>query len=727
MPCHLSSISNKRAFLLGGVSYGVIAAVALGVSALYAPLPARAQEILPEISVEGTAPNDYQPGAVSSPKLTQPLRDTPQSITVVPRQLLDDKGVTSMTDALRSVPGVSLQAGEAGAQGDTLSLRGFSSRNDIFLDNMRDFGSYYRDSFNYESVEVLKGPSSVLFGRGSTGGVVNQVSKTAHLGNDNRETLSIGDNNLFRSTSDVNMQLDDTSALRVNIMGNTNQVNGRDEGQYDRFGFAGSYVHGIGTDTRTTFNYLHQKETDTPDYGLPWYFGRPAPVSYSNYYGFNDGGNFLDTTADIATAKIEHDVDSTLTIRNQTRFAYYTRNVRVTEPQIPTGVTPSTPLSSILVTRNQISTSSEETFAQNQTDVTKKFDTGDFKHTVVSGIEFGRETSDPLRLTYNGVPGTPFLNPNPSQPFSYSSTTLNATSGNVTTTAYSVGAYAIDTVKINPQWDVTGGLRWDRFDSRYSSVASTGAVTNISRVDSMPSYRADVVYKPQENGSIYVAYGTSFNPSAESLSIQTANTNAAPEKNITYETGTKWDLFGERLSLRSALYQLEKTNARVPDPTNTGVNTIDGAQRVQGMEIEAAGRVTEAWQIYSGYNYMDGKVTKSNGIVSNTAPVGAPLTNAPHHTLTVWNTYDFDKQWQVGGGMNYVSQRVARNSATTGFEYAPEYITFDAMTKYKLTDNVDLQLNVYNLFDEEYLDLLHPSHSVPGAGRTVMLTTSFKM
>jgi catecholate siderophore receptor len=164
----------------------------------------------------------------------------------------------------------------------------------------------------------------------------------------------------------------------------------------------------------------------------------------------------------------------------------------------------------------------------------------------------------------------------------------------------------------------------------------------------------------------------------------------------------------------------------VPDPTNTGLNTIDGAQRVQGLEAEASGRVTEAWQVYGGYNYMDGRVTKTSG-VGNTAPLGAPLTNAPHHTFTLWNTYDFDKQWEVGGGMTYVSQRVSRNSATTGFEYADGYKTFDAMAKYKLTENVEFQLNVYNLFDEEYLDLLHPSHSVPGAGRTFMLTTSIKL
>jgi catecholate siderophore receptor len=694
--------------------------VALGLSTLAAPLPARSQEILPEISVQGDQINDYQPGASTLPKLTQPLRDTPQSITVVPRQLMDDKGVTSMTDALRSVPGVSLQAGEAGAQGDNLSLRGFSARNDIFLDGMRDFGSYYRDAFNFESVEVLKGPSSVLFGRGSTGGVVNQVSKTAHLGNDNRQTVSVGDNGLRRVTSDVNQQLNDTSALRINVMANKNGVAGRDVAEYQRFGFAGSYALGIGTDTRTTFDYFHQTENDTPDYGLPWYFGRPAPVDPRNYYGFSDGNNFLDTTADIATAKIEHDFDASTAIRNQTRFAYYTRNARITEAQIPSSVTTSTPLDSIVVNRKQISTQSQETFLQNQTDVTKRFDTAGLQHTLVSGIEIGRETSAPLRLTYNGVPGTSLVNPDPNQPFSYSSVTLNR---NTTSTAVSFGAYAIDTVKIDPQWEVTGGIRWDRFDTDFSQVDSTGT-TNFSRVDSKPSYRADIVYKPVENGSIYLAYGTSFNPSAETLSLSDATANTPPEENRTYEAGTKWDLFAERLSLRGAIYQLDKTNARVPDPDNTGLDIVDGAQRVQGLEVEAAGKITDEWQVYGGYNYMDGQVTKSTG-VGNTAPVGAPLTNTPRHTGTIWTTYDLTRRWQVGGGLNYVSSRVARN--TTPVETVSGYTTYDAMAKYRINDNVDLQLNIYNLTDEKYFDLLHPAHVVPGAGRTVMLTTSFKL
>ncbi|HTI86026.1 MAG TPA: TonB-dependent siderophore receptor [Alphaproteobacteria bacterium] len=726
MPSRFSLSSNRfRTALLDCVSHRALALALLGASTLYTPLPARADDpvALPEISVEGERSNDYQTAVPTLPKLTEPLRDTPQSITVVPRQVLDDRATTSTTDALRNVPGVSLQAGEAGGgQGDNLSLRGFSARNDIFLDGMRDLGAYYRDAFNLESVEVLKGPSSVLFGRGSTGGVINQVSKSAHLGNDNQESISVGDNGLRRATADVNQQWNDTTAFRLNLMGETTGVAGRDVTEYQRFGAAASLAAGIGTETRTTFNYFHQTENDTPDYGMPWLFGRPAPVARRNYYGFSDGSNYFDATADVGTLKLEHDVDATTTIRNQTRAAYYTRKLRITEPQIPGSATASTPPASITVTRNQINIQSQETFFQNQTEVQKSFDTRGIGHTVVAGVEVGYETSSPLRLTYAGVPGTNLVSPNPDQPFTFSTATLNT---NASANATSVGVYALDTIKLTPQWELVGGLRWDRFDSHVNQVSPT-ATSNFTfdRVDSKPSYRAAVVYKPVEQGSIYVSYGTSFNPSAEALTTTRANGNLAPEENRTYEAGSKWDLLNDRMSLRGAVYQLERTNARVPDPTNTAFNTLDGEQRVQGFEVEGVGRLTESWQVFAGYNYMDGKVTKSTS-AATAAAVGSPLTNTPRHTATLWSTYDLDRDWQVGAGMNYVSQRVARNTGI--IERAPGYTTFDLMAKYRLTETVDFQVNVYNLTDKYYWDLLHPSHVVPGAGRTVLFTTHFKL
>ncbi|HUN48239.1 MAG TPA: TonB-dependent siderophore receptor, partial [Stellaceae bacterium] len=582
---------------------------------------------------------------------------------------------------------------------------------------MRDFGSYYRDPFNLDAIEVLKGPSSILFGRGSTGGVINQVSKQPGLDPFQAGSVSFGTDNTKRTTVDVNQpipELAQGAAIRLDAMLHDSQVADRDVGEYQRYGVAPAVALGLGTPTRLNLNFFHQTEEDVPDYGLPFLLGRPAPVDRSNFYGFTS--DYLDTNANIFTGRLEHDLNDAITLRDQFRYARYDRKARITEPQIPTTVTAATPLSSIQVTRNEITLNSVETFLQNQSDATVKFDTGFVKHTVVAGFEVGEETSDPTRFTLTGVPTTSLLSPNPEQPFTGASTVRSQ----VTTSATSVGTYLIDTLKIGEQWELTGGVRWDSFDS---SFADAVANTSFSRLDQMPSWRTALTYKPARNGSVYFAYGTSFNPSAETLSLSSANANIAPEENESYEVGSKWDFFQERLSLRGAIYRVEKTNARVPDPDNPLLNTLGGDQRVDGFELEAVGRITEAWQVFTGYNFMRGKVIEASPVATTPQP-GAPLTNTPKHTLSVWTTYELPWRTEVGGGLNYVSSRVARNTAP--FETVPGYYTIDALVKYHLTPNVDVQVNLYNLTDTNYIDLVHPAHIVPGAGRSALFSTNFK-
>jgi catecholate siderophore receptor len=674
---------------------------------------------LPPVSVEGAATSrDYKTDQSTLTKLPAPLRDTPQSIDIVPGQYIQDRGITNTSDALRAVPGVSLAAGEAGAQGNSLTLRGFSARNDIFLDGMRDFGSYYRDPFNYDEIEVLKGPSSILFGRGSTGGVVNQVSKAPLLGGFTAGSLAVGTDGTKRATVDADTpvpELGTGAAFRINGMVHDSQVAGRDVAESRRFGIAPSLAIGLGTPTRLTLSYIHQAEDDIPDYGLPFLLSSPAPVAQNNFYGFKS--DYIRTEADIATAKIEHDVNDSVTIRNQLRYANYHRSVRVTEPQIPAGVTSLTPLNTITATRNEITVNSTETYLDNQTDVTLKFATAGIKHTVITGIELSRETSQPTRFTYTGVPGTNLVNPNEDQTFAGTP----AVRSRVNTAAVSFGIYALDVIKLSEQWEFTGGIRFDRFDSSYNQVIAPAVA--FSRVDEMPSYRTSLVYKPQRNGSIYVAWGTSFNPSAEALSLSAATANVAPEKNETYEIGSKWDLFADRLSVRGAIFRSEKTNARVTDPNNPLLNILGGDQRVDGLEIEAAGKITNEWQVYAGYSLMDSKVVKTSTAAG--APIlGAPLTNVPQNTFNLWTTYDLTKRVEVGGGVNYVGKRLGRNSGQ--LSSVPDYYTVDLMARYSLTDNVDVQLNVTNLLDADYIDQVHPAHVVPGAGRTALFTTNFK-
>jgi catecholate siderophore receptor len=658
---------------------------------------------------------------VASQKYTELVRDTPQTISVLNQETLQQQGVNTLRDALRNVAGISLAAGEGGAQGDNLTIRGFSARNDIFLDGMRDFGSYYRDPFNYESIDVLQGPTSATFGRGSTGGVVNQESKAPQAAKFVSGSLQFGSDSTRRITADVNQPLGQKTAFRLNVMAHDSQVAERNVAQNRRFGVAPSLAFGLGTTTRLSLNYYHQQADDNPDYGVPWLFDGPAPVERSNYYGFRHG-NYLKTDVDIATVKAEHDFSNSLTLRNQVRYGRYKRNVQVTEARIAGAPTLDTPLEEISVTRNQIAVQSTETFLNDQLDLTLRFRTGFAEHTVVTGVEGGRETSSPIRFAWSRVPGTNLLNPNEHQAF----TGTAAVSSNVDALAISFGAYAVDTVKLSRQWNLVGGVRWDRFDTSYDQSVAPAA--SFHRVDRQPSYRAAVMYKPKAFGTIYFDYGTSFNPSAESLSLSASNANLPPEKNRTFEVGTKWDFPSRRLSVESAVFRTEKLNAREPDPDNPLLNVLSGEQRVNGIQLSATGRITDRWQVLSSYAYLDGKLASSQFY---SQAVGAQLANVPRNTFSLWSTFELPWKFTTGCGSQFVDRRTASTTAptdpVTGFvKQIPSYWLFNAMVSHPLNERVSLQLNLYNLANRKYFDEIHPAHIVPGAGFTALVGMNFK-
>ena len=673
-------------------------------------------------AVEVTATVDAL--ATSSPKYAEPLQDIPQTISSVPQEIIQQQGSTTLRDALRNVAGISLAAGEGGAQGDNLTIRGFTARNDLFIDGMRDFGSYYRDPFDTEEVQVLQGPSSVTFGRGSTGGVVNQTAKTPGLGAFISGDLDLGTDLTRRLTLDLDKPLPSLgsgAAFRLNVMGDENDVAGRDIAENRRFGLAPSLSLGLGSATRWTFNYFHQTADDNPDYGIPWLFNGPAPVPHDNYYGFQKG-NYLRTYDDIGTAKVEHDVNPHVTVRDQARYANYVRDVLITEPQIPSTVTLGTPLDDITVTRHEIGVNSVESFLDEQLDMTARFQTGFIGHTLVSGVEAGRETSDPIRPAWTNVPTTSLLDPDPYQAFSGTETITS----NVHTTAVTAAAYVLDTMRLGKKWDLTGGIRWDRFDTHYTqSVAPASA---FERVDEMPTWRTALVYKPVPIGSFYVAAGTSFNPSAETLSLSAATANLPPEKNRTYEAGSKWDLPHDKLSLRAALFRTVKTNAREPDPTNSLLDVLAGNERVDGFEIEARGHVTRRWDLLASYANLDSRVISSNYYP---ASIGAPLANVPRSTFNCWSDYRLPGHWDMGFGTNFVSSRTASSTApydpVTGLiKEVPGYWVFNAMARHPLTEHVDLQINVYNIANRYYYDELHPAHIVLGPGRSALAGLRFK-
>jgi catecholate siderophore receptor len=661
-----------------------------------------------------------------SAKYSAPVLDTPQTITAIPQEVMEQQGVTSLRDALRNVAGISLAAGEGSAQGDNLTIRGFSARNDLYIDGIRDFGSYYRDPFDTQEIEVLQGPSSVTFGRGSTGGVVNQASKTPNLAGYLSGSINFGTDLTRRAALDIDKPLSAHAAFRVNLMGNMNNVAGRDIAENRRFGVAPSLALGLGTATRWTFGYFHQNADDTPDYGIPWLFNGPAPVNRANYYGFSSG-NYLRTYDDIGTAKFEHDFHRNFTIRDQVRYANYVRDVLITEPQIissATGAAPAlaAPLSQMVVNRHEIGVNSVETMLDEQLDLTAKFRTGFLHHTLVAGVEGGKETSAPVRPTWTSVPATSLFNPDPYQVFSGSGPITSI----VHTTALTAAAYMLDTIQLGKKWDLTGGIRWDRFDSAYAQQVAPASA--FKRIDEMPSWRAALVYKPLPIGTIYFDAGTSFNPSAESLALSAATANLPPEKNLTYELGTKWDIGSRHLSLRSALFRTNKYNAREPDPNNPLVNVLAGTQRVDGAEFQIQGHVTSRWELLSSFAYLDSRVVNSQYY---SAAIGYPLANVPRYTFNLWSEYRLPKRWEIGAGSNYVSSRTASSTApldpATGLlKEVPGYWVFNAMVKHPLNEHVDVQVNLNNIANRYYYDQLHPAHIILGAGRSAMVGLKFR-
>ena len=679
---------------------------------------------IPTITVEGQAFGDFKVEKSGIAKLTEPLRDVPQSISTVSREVIEQRGVTNLNDAFRNVPGITLGAGEFTWQGNNPNIRGFNSRSDMFLDGMRDFGSYSRDPFNTESVEVLQGPASMVFGRGSTGGVVNQVTKQPTLDSDIVGALNFGTDTTKRVTADINQplpELGDGGAVRLNVMGHDGEMAGRDGGKTARYGFAPSLALGLDTPTRLTLNYLHQTANDVPDYGLPWFGTSVAEVPRKNFYGFSS--DYSKTTADIVTAKVDHDFSDDLELHSQLRYAHYTRSSRIAEPLIAATIPTTMPIANVTVIRNMYTGRSAEDFLNAQADATIKFVTGLLQHAVVAGLELGRERSAPFFGFAQGVPSTNLLTPSIDQIFSSTGTPPTIISD---TTGDSVGVFALDTVRFDEMFQVIGGLRWDSFRVDYSADrynTSTGAIASseaIVHVDREFSYRAAAVFKPMPEGTIYFGFGTSFNPSAESLTflVNARNFNIGnaflePEENRTFELGTKWDLMDGKLSANAAVFRIVKENARVPNPTTPGFNTLGGTQRAQGFDVGVTGSLTHSWQVTAGYVYLDTAVTKS---VAGAAPVGAPLLFAPKSAVSFWTAVLVTDKIQLGTGGQFSGRRFATN--TEPIKSVPGYWTFDAMGRYLWSGYVSFKLNLTNLTDKYYYDAIHPWHVIPGAGRT---------
>ena len=654
-------------------------------------------------------------------KLPGDQLDVPQSLTVVSEKLMTEQASTRLEDALKNVPGITLNSGEGAARGDTVNLRGFSAFNDFFLDGIRDAAVYTRDSFNLQSVEVVKGPSATLFGRGSTGGAINQVSKAPFLDPVDVVTANLGTNDLYRMTADINQPIAPTSAIRVNLMGESSHVADRDLVLNRRWGFAPSASFGIGTPDTLTLAYLHQQENNRPDTGIPFVDGRPAAAPRDAYFGL--ASNSVTTHDDIATARYTHDFSPSLMVADTLRYAHYEFSWIADMPNFGSNVPlPTTPLDDILVGRDQPASTGVQSNLTEQLDLTGRFETGFIKHTVVTGFEWARQTLDlnrlanPFNANNNWVPETSLLDPDP-----YMAAPSEGVSSEQDTIAHSTSVYVTDTMALGKYFDFIAGARYDRFAADYKQLTlASGAQLLLDHTDRLGSPRTAVIFKPTALQTYYASFGTSFDPSAEALSLTTKTANLGPVKGKTYEVGTKDQLLGGQLLFTGALFHTVVDNAQTNDPENPSLTVLNGNQRVNGLETQLTGYLTKHLEITAGYTYLDGK-TLSSGTA---AYVDQPLQNVAKNAANLWAEYEFTDQWEAGVGANWLDRRYADFG---GKVTVPGYVVWNAMVSYKVTKDLALQLNGINLFNRLYWDAPYytsasENHVLPGAGRSAMLS-----
>ncbi len=674
-----------------------------------------------------TSPNQLEEVTVSGvrsllhDKLAEKEQNAPQSITVVSSQVMQAQAATSLEDALRNVPGITLNAGEGAARGDTVNLRGFSAFNDFFLDGIRDAAVYTRDDFDAQSIEVLEGPSAVLFGRGSTGGAINQVSKAPVLQPFEVVTAQLGTNDLYRATADLDTPISPTAAVRLNLMGQSAGVADRDLVRNRRWGVAPAVEFGIGEQDTLVLAYLHQQQDDILDTGIPFVDGRPAPVPRDAFFGL--AGNRATTDDDILTARYRHDFNDNLSIADTLRYARYEFDYQFAAPNFGNDVpTAATPLSDILVGRDAPDSSGVATNLDEQIDLTARFDTGPITHTLVTGVELARQTVDldryqnPFDSNNDWIPETPLLDPDP-----YEAEPVEPVASVQRTVAPSGGAYVIDTLGLLPHLDLSAGFRYDQFSATYQSLTlQTDALQRLHELNRVGSPRAALIFKPTSRTTYYLSFGTSFDPSAEALTLTTKTADLGPVKAKSYEAGAKSTWLNGGLLLSGAVFRTEVDNAQTNDPDNPTITVLNGDERVDGLEVQASGHLTERWEILSGYTYLDG-VTVASGTA---AYVGKTMPNVARNSLNLWSEYYLSKSWEIGGGGNWLSSRFADQGETTE---VPGYVVWNAMVSYRVTPRLRLQLNGNNLLNKLYFDGLyytsaHENHAIPGAGRSVALT-----
>ncbi|WP_312320323.1 catecholate siderophore receptor Fiu [Stenotrophomonas sp.] len=752
------------------------ASLVAGLSLATLPLAAQADandsaKTLDQIDVHGV--RGYKAEKLSSPKFTQSLQDTPQTVQVITSDLFNQQGATTLTEALRNSPGVgTFYVGENGNTntGDSIFMRGFDTSSSIFVDGVRDLGSISRDVFNTEQVEVSKGPAGTDNGRSAPTGAINMVSKQANLHNALSGTVSAGTDDQARTTADWNQTLGATSALRLNAMWQDNDQPGRDHVNNKRWGIAPSLGFGLGTSTRYFLNLLYVDQDNIPDggvptLGLPGWTPQPTleqlaghPVDPENFYGTR--ADHDDVTAKMATFRFEHDFNDNVRLTNTARWGRTEQDYLLTA-FMGTGTrgTNGAPTGNIRYTdRNNLDTytiarslptfkDQENTILTDQLNLRADFATGAVRHTLSTGLEFTREELESFGQAATG--GTIWSAADLYNP-DWNATGLTwahngADSYGKTTTS---SVYLFDTLAFGDSFLITAGLRADHYKTEYQSASVCGgrgpacgsnpagtviANPSLEHSDTLFNWKLGAVYKVGSVVSLYANYAISQQPPGGSNFALSSSASSAdnprldPQKAKTLEVGTKWAFLDDALAFNVALFKTEvsnEINTQVLD--DAGNPTQTGKKSVQGIEVSTVGRITDNWSVSAGYSHLDTEVEEG----ANVAADGTRnLTYTPGDTFTGWTTYVLPFGLTVGGGVRYAGQMHRGTDGAVGTPaFTKSYTVYDAVISYAFNDRLSLRLNGYNLFDKEYVAAINKSgyRYTPGAPRSFLLSADYR-
>jgi catecholate siderophore receptor len=661
----------------------------------------------------------YKVDSSASTKVTEPLLNTPKTVTAIPKEVIQDKAATSIRELARTTPGVTLGFAEGGnAFGDRIYIRGFDARGDIYADGIRDPGNASRETFAVDQVEIFKGPAATIAGRGTTGGAVNIVTKKPTDENFFDVSTMFGTDRTVRITLDVNEVLNPGLAVRANVLYHTNDVSEREYTNDERWGGLLSAEFKPTDSFKLFLDYYRLRTNGTPDWGVPFDPRSKLPVtetagvSRDTWYG-NNNRDYMKNDADVYTATAEFKLDDNVKLTSKFRTGRTIVSYLASSTE-ETSINNATPPSSWTATVHNPNRYQTADIIINQTDLTSKiYDPFGFRHTLVTGFELNREnvTQQSISPTLANIPKNLF-DPDPNlgaYPVGFTAP-INRS---LTTQAI----YALDTVQLDRHWIVNAGVRLDNYDRADTGPfnANPNNNPNGSAHDVLFNWNAGIVYKPVEIGSIYLAYATSSNPVGQELDatgvdyggLAVALAQLPPEENQAWELGTKWELFDRHLLATAALFQTDKENAR--EAGLVGVNpppTATGAYRVRGIELGSQGNLTKEWSVYGGIVLMQTDVLQS----SNPAFVGRPLANIPLYQFNLLSKYKLTDKLEVGGSVTYSSEVLAGVLAEndTGF-HIPEHWRFDALAEYEFNEHLELLLQGINLTNELYYDALYRS------------------